>query len=58
MCGSAVTACLAAKAKFDVRALQVRLPLQGEISVADPGCSPCVGYFFSSLHVVVSSSKE
>lgn len=58
MCGSAVTACLAAKATFDVRALQVSLPLQGKISVADTGCSPCVGYVISTIYVAVSLNKE
>lgn len=33
MCGSAVTACLSAKATFSIRALQGSLPLQGENKV-------------------------
>lgn len=58
MCGSAATDRLATKATLDARALQVSLLLQGRISVAGTGCSPCVGYFIPAIHVVVSLSKE
>lgn len=52
MCGSATTACLAAKAALYIRALQVISSLQNKISVAGPGYSPFAGCFISTVLVV------